>query len=100
VYHSNVPGHDTEDCFNLKNEIETLIKSEAIQCTLTPPNVNRNPVPNHQNQGDNMITIDQEYDLKGTIITIGNAEAARIPPQKSPIITIQLRPIVTIQTFP
>jgi len=47
-----------------------------------------------------MITIDQEYDLKGTIITIGNAEAARIPPQKSPIITIQLRPIVTIQTYP
>ncbi|OIS97904.1 hypothetical protein A4A49_52056 [Nicotiana attenuata] len=99
VYYSNVPGHDTEDCFKLKNEIETLIKRGAIQCTLTPPNVNRNPLPNHQNQRANMITLDEEYDLKGTVVTIGNAEVARISPQKALNITVQMRPIVIVLTY-
>nr|XP_009603846.1 uncharacterized protein LOC104098741 [Nicotiana tomentosiformis] len=36
---------------------------------------------------------------EGTIVTIENAEAARIPPQKAPIIMIKLRPIVIVQTY-
>jgi len=63
VYHLNLSGHDTEDCFKLKNDIKMLIKSGDIQCTPTPPNVNRNSLPNHRNQGINMITLDEDYDL-------------------------------------
>nr|XP_009616645.1 uncharacterized protein LOC104109133 [Nicotiana tomentosiformis] len=83
----------------MKNEIEMLIKSGNIQCTPAPPNVNHILLPNHQNCGVNMITLDEEYDLKGTIVTIGNAEAARIPPQRAPMIIVQVRPIVTAHTY-
>ncbi|XP_019263737.1 PREDICTED: zinc finger BED domain-containing protein RICESLEEPER 2-like [Nicotiana attenuata] len=93
-----ISGHDTDDFFILKNEIESLIKSGAIQCTPTLPNVNCNPLPNERNQGANMITLDEEYDLKGTIITIGYTEVARFPPRRTLMITVQLKPPVMVQT--
>nr|XP_009587084.1 uncharacterized protein LOC104084833 [Nicotiana tomentosiformis] len=83
----------------LKNEIESLIKSGAIQCTPASPNVNRNLLPNHQNQGANMVTLDEEYDLKGTIVTIGNTKAARVPPRRTSMITSQLKHMVMVQTY-
>jgi len=91
VYHSNVPVHYTEDYFKLKNEIETLSNNGTIQ--------NCNPLPNHRNQGVNMITLDEEYDLKGTIVTIGNTEAPRIPFQRATMSIVQMRPTVIVQTY-
>nr|XP_033513090.1 uncharacterized protein LOC117277802 [Nicotiana tomentosiformis] len=40
------------------------------------------------NEGANLITMDEEYGLKETIITIGNAEAAMVQPRRTPMITI------------
>ncbi|XP_075077131.1 uncharacterized protein LOC107803507 [Nicotiana tabacum] len=37
--------------------------------------------------------------LQGTIVTIGNALAVKIPPKKAPIITVQINPTVIVQTY-
>ncbi|MCD7459259.1 hypothetical protein HAX54_040459 [Datura stramonium] len=39
---------------------------------IPPPNVNNNPPPNHRNQRVNMVTLDEEYDMRGTIVPVGN----------------------------
>jgi len=46
-----------------------------------------------------MITLDEDYDLKRTIVTIGNDEAARTPPQINPLITMQLNPHMIVHTY-
>lgn len=60
-----------------------LIKSGGIQCTPAPPNVSHNPLPNHRNQRANTITLEKDYELKGTI-----TEATRTPPWATPLITV------------
>ncbi|OIT38607.1 hypothetical protein A4A49_51672 [Nicotiana attenuata] len=55
--------------YQLKNEIESLNKSGAIQWTPTPPNVNR------------------------------STEAARVSSQKTPMITVQLKPTLIVKTY-
>lgn len=46
-----------------------------------------------------MITLKEDYDLKGTIITIRNTEEARTTPWEAPLITVQLKPLVMLQTY-
>ncbi|MCE3216252.1 hypothetical protein HAX54_005742 [Datura stramonium] len=60
----SIQVHDTEECDNLRNRIEFLIKNGTIKCTPAPPNVNSNSLPNHGNQGVNIITLDEEYDMR------------------------------------
>ncbi|KAG5599652.1 hypothetical protein H5410_031022 [Solanum commersonii] len=62
VYHSGVQGHDTKDYYGLKNQIESLIRRGVIKCTPMPPNVNNNPLPNHENWEVNIVTLDDEYE--------------------------------------
>ncbi|XP_060181241.1 uncharacterized protein LOC132610855 [Lycium barbarum] len=64
AYHSGVAGHDTEDCYGLKNKIEALIKEGAIQLTGARPNVDNNPLPTHENANVNMITVEKDGDVK------------------------------------
>ncbi|XP_049386709.1 uncharacterized protein LOC125850930 [Solanum stenotomum] len=74
AYHSGVAGHDTEDCYGLKNKIEALIKEGAIQLTGPQPNVNNNPLPKHGNADVNMITIEENVVLNGSILPIRKVE--------------------------
>lgn len=68
--------------------LNLLIKSRAIQYTPIPPNVNHNPLPNQKNQGVNTITLEEDYDLKGTIVTIGSTEATKKAPWAALLITV------------
>ena len=48
AYHSNSPGHDTNDCWTLKNKIQDLIDNKTIEFDpLETPNVITSPMPNH-----------------------------------------------------
>ncbi|XP_049370758.1 uncharacterized protein LOC125835694 [Solanum verrucosum] len=67
AYHSGVVLHNTEDCYGLKNKIEALIKEGAIQLIGPQPNVNNNPLPKHGNANVNMITIEEDLDVKGEV---------------------------------
>lgn len=60
AYHSGIVGHDTEDCYGLKNKIEALIKEGAIQLAGPHPNVSDNLLPNHRNANMKMITIEED----------------------------------------
>ncbi|XP_055814653.1 uncharacterized protein LOC129884368 [Solanum dulcamara] len=48
AYHSNSIGHDTETCVNLKHKIQDLIDREVVTLQTAAPNVNNNPLPNHE----------------------------------------------------
>lgn len=58
AYHSGQAGHDTEQCWTLRNKVQDLIDSRSIKLEETAaPNVTTNPLPNHQ---VNMITKEKE----------------------------------------
>ncbi|XP_055812085.1 uncharacterized protein LOC129882003 [Solanum dulcamara] len=79
----------TENCLTLKDKIEALIKEGVIQLRGAAPNVNNNPLPNHENV--NMITIDEECNLEGTILPIKEEKNVMASAFIAPIITIQAR---------
>ena len=48
AYHSGNPGHDTNDCWELKYKIQNMINTKEIE--FDPPethNVITSPMPNH-----------------------------------------------------
>jgi len=56
AYHSGAPGHDTQDCWTLKHKIQNMIDSgEIVVKAPEQPNVNNNPLPQHNAEGVNMI---------------------------------------------
>lgn len=63
-YHSGGVGHNTERCFALKNKVQDLIESKAIQFTPNnTPNVTQNPMPPHTKSGVNSIEKAEDSDI-------------------------------------
>jgi hypothetical protein len=46
-FHQGAPGHDVEHCICLKEEVQKLIQSKDLSFTDLGPNVQVNPLPNH-----------------------------------------------------
>ena len=58
-YHFGNRGHSTEDCTALKRKVHDLIKVEALEFDDEDvPDVNRNPLPDHQRSKINAIGSD------------------------------------------
>ncbi|XP_070010905.1 uncharacterized protein [Nicotiana sylvestris] len=77
AYHSGVEGHDTNNCWTLKQAVENLLEQGKIVLKDNDvPNVTNNPLPAHNNGPIiGMIYEDKEFDpaLKA-IIAIANVE--------------------------
>ncbi|KAG5610367.1 hypothetical protein H5410_021648 [Solanum commersonii] len=64
AYHSDAPGHSTEDCRNLRRKLEETIQTKMIVIQNDdPPNVTKNPLlPQNDVHFIEMICDDKEYD--------------------------------------
>ena len=64
-YHSGNRGHSTEDCTALKRRVHDLIKAGALAFDDDDvPDVNRNPLPDHQRPKINAIGNDPELQIE------------------------------------
>ncbi|KAF1869496.1 hypothetical protein Lal_00012355 [Lupinus albus] len=59
-YHSGIIGHSTETCRALKHRIQDLIDSKWLEFKDTVPTITGNPLPNHGNQGINVLEQDDD----------------------------------------
>ena len=60
-YHSGNRGHSTEDCTALKRRVHDLIKARALAFNNEDiPDVNRNPLSDHQRPKVNAMESDPE----------------------------------------
>ncbi|CAJ2674231.1 unnamed protein product [Trifolium pratense] len=55
AFHQGAPGHDIEQCFALKHEVQKLIRANTLSFKDTNPNVQANPLPNHGSASVNMV---------------------------------------------
>ncbi|KAF1895682.1 hypothetical protein Lal_00041963 [Lupinus albus] len=62
-YHSGVVGHSTETCRALKHMIQDLIDSKWLEFKDGVPTITGNPLPNHGNQGINVIEQDDDMTI-------------------------------------
>ncbi|XP_050874331.1 transcription factor ABORTED MICROSPORES isoform X1 [Lathyrus oleraceus] len=74
AYHSDSPGHNTNDCWSLKNKIQDMI--DAGEFELDPPetpNVITAPLPNHDKTLNAIEDADSDCDLDSWVYpTIGD----------------------------
>ncbi|KAF1884255.1 hypothetical protein Lal_00049366 [Lupinus albus] len=59
AYHSGVIGHSIEHCRTLKYRVQHLMDTKQLTFTAAPPDVHKNPIPNHGNQGINVVEGEQ-----------------------------------------
>ncbi|WJX66355.1 ASTRA complex subunit [Trifolium repens] len=59
AFHQGAPGHDVEQCYALKSEVQKLIRTNILSFKDLNPNVQVNPLPNHGSSA-NMIQDYQE----------------------------------------
>ncbi|KAF1884243.1 hypothetical protein Lal_00043528 [Lupinus albus] len=59
-YHSGIIGNSTETCRALKHRIQDLIDSKWLEFKDTVPTITGNPLPNHGNQGINVLEQDDD----------------------------------------
>ncbi|KAF1855012.1 hypothetical protein Lal_00033688 [Lupinus albus] len=76
-YHSGIIGHSTETCRALKHRIQDLIDSKWLEFKDTVPTITGNPLPNHGNQGinvleqdDDMAVVEKVEDMKSPLKVI------------------------------
>jgi len=74
-----------------------LIKEGIIQLKDIAPNVNNNPLPNHGNV--NMITVDEDCNLEGTIAPVKIEKSVKTSTFISPVITVQARAPIEVEVF-
>ena len=55
AFHQGAPGHDIENCYPLKYEVQKLVKSGMVSFEDHAPNVKANPLPAHGNPSVNMV---------------------------------------------
>ncbi|XP_058751635.1 uncharacterized protein LOC131624732, partial [Vicia villosa] len=55
AFHQNAPGHDLENCWPLKNEVQRLVRSGMLSFRDIGPNVKNNPLPDHEASAVNMV---------------------------------------------
>ncbi|XP_050918894.1 uncharacterized protein LOC127136374 [Lathyrus oleraceus] len=61
AYHQGAPGHNIENCFGLKSDVQRLVKSGILSFKDVNPNVQVNPLPQHSLASVNMDQMDQGY---------------------------------------
>ncbi|KAK4723775.1 hypothetical protein R3W88_026554 [Solanum pinnatisectum] len=88
AYHSGMKGHTTEVCRALKDKVQMLIDTKAIQLKDPTPNVANNPLPNHQ---VNMVEVDDTSDWEQSIWARDPEETITVP-AKTPIIVQRRAP--------
>lgn len=81
------PGHDTDRCRRLKHEIQDLIDHGTIQ-TPTKPNVQTNPLPNHNNvppPATHCVNLSQSstYDPSQYIVPVNQPKPKAVLPSDS-----------------
>ncbi|WMV13857.1 hypothetical protein MTR67_007242 [Solanum verrucosum] len=73
AYHSGVKEHSTDRCYALKHKVEDLIEMKEITVKQPTPNVNNNPLPNHNGASMNMIGVDEgDNDPTKFIVLVDN----------------------------
>ncbi|XP_050889058.1 uncharacterized protein LOC127094243 [Lathyrus oleraceus] len=55
AYHQGAPGHNLEDCYGLKSDIQRLIKSGILYIRDVNPNLQVNSLPQHGGASINMV---------------------------------------------
>ena len=55
AYHQGSPGHNIENCFALKADVQRLIKSGILSFKDVNPNVQANPLPQNGAASVNMV---------------------------------------------
>ncbi|KAH1247472.1 hypothetical protein GmHk_06G017373 [Glycine max] len=75
AFHQGAPGHDVENCYVLKNEVQKLVRANLLSFKDQNPNVQANPLPNHR-PAVNMI---QDCDEDGVILNVQHVRTPLVP---------------------
>ncbi|KAL5131809.1 hypothetical protein HKD37_12G034614 [Glycine soja] len=75
AFHQGAPGHDVENCYILKNEVQKLVRANLLSFKDQNPNVQANPLPNH-GPAVNMI---QDCDEDGVILNVQHVRTPLVP---------------------
>ena len=78
VYHSNSVVHDTEDCINLKHNIQDLIDQEVALLQADVANVNTIPLSYHGGVNINMIETDNDWCVTKVITLVVHEELEKV----------------------
>ena len=72
AYRSNSPGHNTDDCWALKNKIQDMIKAREIEFDppVETPNVINAPMPNHDKSSNAIDEDSYVYDVSKLTIPL------------------------------